>query len=46
MPGVTQGPTVVYVPYLHRDPLVAGEEVEFAALKHTGDQTVRGFPFG
>lgn len=30
-----------YAPYLHRDPLISGEEVEFAALKHTENQAMK-----
>lgn len=31
----------VHVAYLYCDPLISGKEVEFAALKHMGNQAMR-----
>lgn len=35
--------SVVSVTYLYCDPLIPGKEVEFTALKHTGNQAMRDF---
>lgn len=35
----------VYISYLYCDPLISGKEVEFAALKHTGNRALRDFSF-
>lgn len=37
--------SVVHVPYLYCDPLISGKEVEFAALKHRGNQAMRDFSY-
>lgn len=33
--------SVAYFPYLYCDPLISGEEVEFAALKQTESRAMR-----
>lgn len=35
--------SLVCVFYLYCDPLISGKEVEFATLKHTGNQAMRDF---